>query len=273
MYPVSSPYPGGTIGIPCATVPRYLDFEHSLEGLKIPNNCLSLRLPGSNVTLNMEGIVRQMQGEWLWIIGDDHTFDPELLLNLLKHDVDVVVPLCARRGPPFWPVVYKNLDIPAGVCDVYEWYELSLMDGLISVEGVGSAGMLIKKRVLDALPLPIFENLLTADGKAAGEDVSLSYKIIKAGFPIHVDLNQVMGHVTPVDIRPVRGYDGVFRTDGIFGRRTTPEGERDLNVRLTWSGSQEAHQMAAAGPSRLEETLHGYDTRPVLLPSLRDVCS
>lgn len=233
MWPYNDAFPGGTVGIPCGTTPRYLDFEHSIEGLRVPVGTHSFRMPGSNVTLNMETILSQMKGDWLFIMGDDHTFEPDLLYNLLARDVDVIVPLCSRRGPPFLPVLYKDLDIDKGICEAYRWEELNYLSGVIPVAGAGSAGMLIKKRVFEEIPSPVFENLVTPDGKVAGEDVSLSHKINKAGFQIWADMDQVMGHISPVDLRPKRNGNG-WEITGIFGQRRTADGLEDMAVKMTW---------------------------------------
>lgn len=220
------------MGVPCGGTPRYLDFEHSMEGLRVPFGTHSLRMPGSNVTLNSEAIVKQMSGDWLWLMGDDHTFEPDILLKLLAHNVDVVVPICVRRGPPFLSVLYKELDVPKNICEAYAWEELNLLHGLIPIAGAGSAGMLIRKYVLDAIPEPRFTNYEVAPGLIAGEDVTFSDKINKAGFCIYADLDISMGHITPVDLRPHRNGKG-WQVEGIFGRRSSPEGLTDIAVPLT----------------------------------------
>ena len=221
MYPVESKHRGGTVGVPCGTHPRYLEFENALEALQVPSGTTSLRLPGSNVTRNCEMISDLMAGEWLWLLGDDHTFPADTLLKLLDHNVDVVVPICSRRGPPFLPVLYKDLDIPRGVCTVYTWQELGWLTGLVTVAGAGSGGMLIRHHVLDALTKPRFENATTPDGAVAGEDITLCDKITREGYTIWADLDQTIGHLTSVDIRPVRGPAG-WTINGIFDRRILP---------------------------------------------------
>ena len=164
-------------------------------------------------------LVEQMQGEWLWLLGDDHTFEPDLLLSLLKHNVDVVVPVCARRAPPFLSLLYKDLDIANDVCTVYAWEELALLDGVIPVAGAGSGGMLIRKYVLDALAKPRFENAVTRSGYVVGEDMTVCDKINRAGFTIWADLAQTMGHISPCAIWPVR-TDAGWAMDGDFdGKR------------------------------------------------------
>jgi len=205
-----------------------LDFENALAGLKVPVRTLSLRMPGSNVTHNSQTIYEHMKGDWLWLMGDDHTFSPDLLLNLLDHQVDVVVPICARRAPPFWTLLYKDLDVARNICSVYSWEELSRLDGLIPITGAGSGGMLIRKYVLEKLDPPVFENARTPDGKNIGEDLTLCHKINKAGFTIWADLDQTMGHISSCDIRPVR-VNGAWTIDGVFDGRT---------AHMSWEGGK-----------------------------------
>ena len=65
-------------------------------------------LMGSNITGNCNDLARRMQGEWLWMIGDDHAFHPDIVVRLLSHDVDVVAPHCLQKSWPFPQVVYEG---------------------------------------------------------------------------------------------------------------------------------------------------------------------
>ena len=73
--------------------------------------------------------------------------------------------------------------------------------GLIEVYAAGSAGMTIKKHVLDAIGDPWMEFTPVAGG-VLGEDISLCRKIRNAGFKIHVDLDNHIGHLTTVAAWP-----------------------------------------------------------------------
>ncbi len=206
--PLGIDHPPGTIIIASGELSRYPAFAHSLVDLLRPKGTHMEWCVGLNVAANFNLGARHMIGEWIWIMGDDHEFEPTTLMRLLERDVDVVVPLVVRRQPPFIPVVFKSADHitptehrPGGF-PPYHWSEIPL-HGLMEVKVAGSAGMLIRKRVLDALPRPLFET-----GKhgadSTNEDTYLSKKIQDAGFKIHVDADVQMGHWTPMALWPAR---------------------------------------------------------------------
>jgi hypothetical protein len=54
---------------------------------------------------------------WLWFMDDDHVFAPSTLMRLLRHNVDIVVPLVVSRHPPCEPLVFANFDIHPTMTD------------------------------------------------------------------------------------------------------------------------------------------------------------
>lgn len=66
----------------------------------------------------------------------------------------------------------------------------------MEVEHTGSSGMLIRRRVLDALEPPWFEL-----GNGISEDVAFCRKARAAGFSVHVDLGGWLTHLTVAAIR------------------------------------------------------------------------
>ena len=97
-----------------------------------------------------------MRGDWLWIMGDDHLFDPDILNRLLARELDVVVPLVAKRMPPFEPVIFSRLvDAEGHVYKKYRYEQLPT-SGLLEVPVAGTAGMLVRRPVLNAVGDPWF---------------------------------------------------------------------------------------------------------------------
>ena len=144
------------------------------------------------------------EDQWVFIMDDDHTFAPELLVQLLDRDVDIVVPLYNQRTPPFAPVAYKQ-ETPDGRFVIYDWPDLEGRDGLLPVASAGKAGVLLRRRVIEALHDPWFEW-----NKQIGEDHYFFAKARAAGFTVHVDLDARMGHCTPVQITPYRSPEGLW---------------------------------------------------------------
>ena len=107
---------------------------------------------GSDITGNFNRAIEMMrpQDEWVWIMGDDHVWDEWLLLQLLQHELDVVVPNVVEKQAPFRPVVYSGIDgkSPEG----FDYHVVARLPatGVHEVFAAGSAGMLIRRNVIDA---------------------------------------------------------------------------------------------------------------------------
>ena len=201
-------HPPGTIGIVCDHTARYTDFYISLQGVKSPPGSRVDWSRGGDVVQNCNLAVEKMGGEWIWIMGDDHAFEEDALMRLLDREVDIVVPICVRKNPPFDPVVYNKLTETG-----YKTINLTDYgpDDLIEIEAAGSAGMLIRKHVLDALESPCFARAEIQPGLTVTEDLYFCYKARQAGFKIHCDLNVALGHIRPITIIAVY-------KDGEWGR-------------------------------------------------------
>lgn len=222
MIPVESPHPPGLLGLSAGEQARYHAFTGCWSVVHVPPGSHPLLALGYSTAYNSNDICHALiasntvkgwtpeiaktlhadKWEWAWIMDDDHTFPHDLLLNLLDRRVDVVVPLYTQRQPPYAPVAYKT-QYPDGSCDQYQWPELAGRTGLLPVASAGKGGVLIRRRVLETIPAPWFENR-----GEVGEDHLFFQKCAKAGFQVYVDLDNQMGHITPVEIRPRRTSTG-----------------------------------------------------------------
>jgi len=202
MREIDSAHPAGTIGVLVGSLARYRALFTSIERLRVPRGTNLIYGEGIEVARNCNSLVDQMTGEWLWIMGDDHRFNPELLLKLLDRRVDIVVPLVCRRQPPFESVLYKSMVSDGAPNEKYALSELP-SGGLFQVEAAGSAGMLVRQYVFGALPRPWFEFQ-----RHTSEDVGFCVDARRAGFKVHADLDETMMHITPCELEPHRGKDG-----------------------------------------------------------------
>lgn len=202
----------GVIGIATGSIGRYRTFDKCLYKMEMPEGSFIDWQEGPHIASNFNNMVRTTLAgdyEWLWILGDDHTWHPTLLRALLERDVDIVVPLCVRRTIPCFPVIHEDVKKDyAGVG--YDWLEGKL--GLIELvdKTVGNAGMLVKRHVLEAMDDPWFE-----DGKttptSGGCDLWFCQKAMNMGTTVHLDLDNLMGHLTYNSIWPERDSDGMYR--------------------------------------------------------------
>lgn len=193
----------GTIVVPCAGQFRYAEFVRSLLALdKPPGTTVVVETSGS-VVQNFNRAIRQTTDGWVWLLGDDHVFAPDLLTRLLEVDADVAVPLCTKRTPPYHLVIGDETTvenrgrtypayIPHGLEDI--------PDDPFPVEVAGTAGMLIQRRVLNTLGDPWFEN---TDGLYLNEDVVFCQRARQAGFEVVCDPHAYLGHLGTVQIWPI----------------------------------------------------------------------
>lgn len=206
---MEAPSPG-LVGVIAQETSRYTMFSASLTSLDLPEGSAIKWRFGHSIADNCNALVREMyeqEKEWLWLLGDDHTFGPGVLTKLLSWDVDVIVPLCIMRAPPYLPVIHSGWG-PSGrphrqTVDLDEYPD----GGLIGVHSAGSAGMLIRRRVFDALTDPWFETGVV-EGTQLGEDVYFCDKARETGAEIYCDLDTRIGHCLTAVAWPVKETTG-----------------------------------------------------------------
>jgi len=182
----------GTIGVMSGEL-CHADFALSLMHQQTPPGTKLVWTKGIDIVGNMNSLVRKMEGEWLWVLGTDHVMSFDLLARLLEHDVDVVVPLCLKRSPPYDPVVYSHQNSK----DEYVGYNDLPEHGLVPIHAAGSAGMLIRRHVLEAFEDPVFES-----HGGLNEDLSFCAKVRDAGFSIWCDVEAHLGHIGQISVWP-----------------------------------------------------------------------
>lgn len=213
--PVAAMAPG-VVGVLAQDTGRYSMFAASLTGVEVPPGTAIKWEFGTSIASQMNGLVRAMlskpDAEWLWILGDDHVFAPSLLGKLLGRDVDIVAPLCLTRNPPYKPVLFAGwADPAAGGVSSFLRRRVDLNDhpdgGLIPVHSAGTAGMVVRREVFEALDDPWFEQGRISSTEI-GEDVYFCDKARAAGFALHGDLDAPLGHLTVATVWPVKQPEG-----------------------------------------------------------------
>lgn len=206
MIAVESRHGPGVLGVTGGESARYHLFTASWCGVQGPSGSGAYFGLGYDTSYNSNDCIQAMLEhpamEWVWIMDDDHTFPPETLLKLLDYEVDLIVPLYVQRTPPYRPVIYRDEPEPGWFAN-YTWTELAGKTGLLPVVSAGKGGILIRRRVVEALTPPWFERVATM-----GEDHYFFTKARRAGFQPYCALDVPLGHVTPLIVRPHRMVDG-----------------------------------------------------------------
>jgi hypothetical protein len=207
----------GTIGVLTAERGTYAAFWNDVQRAHMrmlvehPRNTMDIRM-GVDICGALNSMIRNLRGDWLWIMGDDHAFDPELLPRLLAHEVDVVVPHCLRRNPPWQPVVNSHEDEDG-------WQVAAELpeEGLTPIWSAGSAGMLIRRRVFEAIGDPWFTP--APDAVGLNEDINFCRKVREAGFTLWCDPAALLGHISNYTVWP-RFDDGRWHLEHVFDQQT-----------------------------------------------------
>jgi hypothetical protein len=197
----------GTIAIPVSDGLRYPEFFTDYCNLVVPEGTKASMHRSASVVSNLNMSLRDMPDdhEWAWIMGDDHVFGPNILMSLLDHDADVIVPLCAKRTPPFGLVIMReeveyydeNMKRAYPGYIPYEPHEVP--GEVFPVVAAGSAGMLVRRHVIDDVGFPWFES---SDGVYLNEDFEFCRKVREAGYEILCDPHLVIGHIGQMHIWP-----------------------------------------------------------------------
>jgi hypothetical protein len=209
------------IASPCNELSRYSVFWRSLTGLQLPRDVViapeSEQCRSPYISNNQNILARiflKTDSDYFWLVNDDQIYPPRILAQLLSHRKDVVVPVCLRHDYPFEPLVYDRLEE-----DGHSFHYRYLNDdeyGLVPCVASGGGGMLIHRRVFEAIEDPWWEThtVRTPDQPPvqSTEDLDFCKKVFEHGFEMWCDTSSWVGHITLFDVWPFRGQDGKWMT-------------------------------------------------------------
>jgi len=206
---MTDPAPG-TIVLLSSVLGRYSATAQCLLDLDRPAGSRVLwQAGGLNIPANRNDIGRDFVGDWLLMIDDDHTFQPDLLRRLLSHfaddRVDIVVPVVLMKVPGLLT------SIATAPADPDQWplplLTLTNQRGLQPIHAAATAVMLIRRRVFERVAPPWFEH----HPRGYGHDHYFCLKARAAGCGVYCDFDVSVGHITPIAIWPVRDNSGQWR--------------------------------------------------------------
>lgn len=212
MQGVKSHHPPGGVCMISGELTRFGQSMQAWTRLQVPAGSASPWIMGTLVGNNINSAFRSIMAapslEWAWLMGDDHTYEPDILLNLLDRQVDVIVPLCLNRSVPFDPTIIEA-DKNGNPVRLKHLEDLGTSSGLYRLgphETCGDAGILVRRHVLEKIGDP-WHRLLKS-GSHNAEDREFIKRVKDEGFEVHVDLDNVIGHLGVVEYKPVRKETG-----------------------------------------------------------------
>lgn len=206
----------GMLGLACSSTIREPDYLTSMIALQKPAGTMFKKQEGLGPANPFNHIAREFlkrpQLEWLFLTNDDNLIPPGGLMQLLDRDVDVVTGLYFGKFMPFEPIIFSKVElIGYGSHDAHNWYTRHLMSpadpGMLPIVACGDGCLLIRRRVMEAIPDPWWEYGETVTD-ACDHDVVFSRKVREAGFELWCDTKVIVDHMTRMAVRPVRNGDG-----------------------------------------------------------------
>ncbi len=198
MQHIQAHQPFGTVIVPSTGAPRYLSFYQALDRLHVPQGTRLLYAISSDLTMGLNQAMEGFIGEWVFLLGDDHTYHPDLLMRLLGWNLPAVTGLNIGRVSPFKPIV----SIPGQ--RLAEWSEIPTDTALwYPPRGwvPGNAGMLIRRSVIEQMDKPYFMagQILP---HAGCEDLYFVQQVQKVTGGVPVDLGAILGHTNHFAVTP-----------------------------------------------------------------------
>ena len=203
MQAVHSDHPPGAVCLVTGDLTRYALAMQSLMSLAVPpgtvNNWHTGVLIQKSLNDSLQAVLDNPTLQWAWIMGDDHVMAPDILLNLLAREKDVIAPLCLNRQPPMDPTIIEHT---TKRMKYLEDLPLQGLYHLSETETCGDAGLLVRRNVLEKIGNPWYDT--RKSGSLAADDQAFIQNIKDAGYEVFIDLDQQLGHIGNVTYMPVR---------------------------------------------------------------------
>lgn len=206
----------GIIGVSTPEAARYSVFFATLSNMARPNGVSTVFSRGAVISDNRNKITAELlnsDAEWVLYLDDDHILQADTLIRLLDANKDVISAHYIQRQPPFNPVL-MDAELPNGN---FMWKQLSPGEsGIISVAAAGAGCLLVRRKVIEALEYPYW-TLGQIHPSSWGDDLHFCSRVRKAGFEIHCDLDNRIGHMMTGIVYPTcdkdQGWLAAYKQD------------------------------------------------------------
>lgn len=227
------------IAVPTGEAGRHPIFWTYLNMLFKPENALVSMVHGQSPAQSRNMMIDaalEQDCTHILFIDDDMAFDPNAMVELIKHDLDIVGGFYLMRKYPHQPLLFDQFN-PED--NSVRWMDISDdAHGVIEVVSTGLGFCLFKLHVFEELERP-YVRLGEYQKDSWCDDIGLFNRLREKGFKIHVDLDITVAHIGNMTIRPVK-QDGMWMADlGTFGNETLRFPIIRLNQRLKEQNERE----------------------------------
>jgi len=200
------------IAVVTAEYARKADFYDHFWFLQTKVGDIKTGIHGQSPAQNRNVVIEkalELEVDRVFFLDDDTVFQPDLLDNLRKHNVDIVTGLMFQRNFPHTPLIFDRVRESDGA--TYPRLMKSEEDKeLIKVSAAGLGCCLIKTDVFRQLEPPwIRLGELTLDGWC--DDIGFFKRARAANIQSYCDLSQRVGHTSTVTVWPTK-LDGKWMT-------------------------------------------------------------
>lgn len=135
------------------------------------------------------GLVEELQGDWLLQLDTDHTFEPDLLSRMLRvattHALDVVTALYRHRAAPGPPVIYQWDPVTEGARPIGAWKtEGGRSPVALQIGSAGAGCLWVRRTVFDRIRTELREPPFSRYG-TYGEDHAFFHRCKRLGIPVY----------------------------------------------------------------------------------------
>jgi hypothetical protein len=194
------------IGVPTSEMARWAAFYDYFNMIDRPDNTIATFSHGQSPARSRNIIIEQAlhhNCSHIFFLDDDCIVRPNVIKQLLAHDVDMVSGLYLMRNYPHFPIMFDEA-FDDGRC------KFSFLEdgrkGLVEAVNCGLGACLIKTEIFKTMPKP-WVTLGELEKDHWCDDIAFFNRARKLGFKLFVDLECPVGHVVNSVIWPVRDGD------------------------------------------------------------------
>lgn len=194
------------VGVPTSEMARRAAFYDHYHSLQLPMGTMATFAHGQSIAHNRNIIVKQALENGcshIFFIDDDIVLPPDILIQLICHNVDSVSALMLMRDYPHKPLIFKSFDDNGGAEHIFMDDPDVQTNSLIPIAASGLGCCLIKTKVFSKLEEPFFR-FGEVDLDGLSEDLGFFRRVQKLGLQHWCDLNATVGHMTNVNVWPKR---------------------------------------------------------------------